>query len=64
MFAHCIFGCLRLLSNLGMRPQEIVILCKMICNGDIPWQNKEPAEALFISASEVSESLNRSMLAG
>lgn len=51
-------------AHKGMRPQDIVILSKIICNGDTHWQNKDLAEALHISPSEISESLNRSMLAG
>lgn len=51
-------------AHKGMRPQDIVILSKIICNGDTYWQYKDLAEALHISPSEVSESLNRSMLAG
>ena len=51
-------------AHKGMRPQDIVILCKIICNGDNHWQNKDLAKALHISPSEISESLNRSMLAG
>lgn len=48
----------------GMRPQDIVILLKIIAKGPKPWQNKDLAAELHISASEVSESLNRSSLAG
>ncbi len=48
----------------GMRPQDIVILLKIIAKGDTAWQNKDLAYELFISASEISESLNRSSIAG
>lgn len=48
----------------GMRPQDIVILLKIISKKDQPWQNKDLANELFISQSEISESLNRSSLAG
>jgi len=48
----------------GMRPQDIVILLKIIALGDKPWQLKDLARDLFISPSEVSESLNRSHFAG
>jgi hypothetical protein len=47
-----------------MRPQDVVILLKIISLGDKPWQLKDLAHQLSISASEVSESLNRSYLAG
>ena len=47
-----------------MRPLDIVILLKIIAKSNTSWLNKDLATELFISASEVSESLNRSMLAG
>lgn len=47
-----------------MRPQDIVILLKIISKKDQVWQNKDLASELFISASEISESLNRSSIAG
>ena len=48
----------------GMRPQDVVILLKIIALNTEVWQNKHLSEQLYISASEVSESLNRSALAG
>lgn len=48
----------------GMRPQDVPILLKIITKGPNPWQNKDLATELFISASEISESLNRSFIAG
>lgn len=48
----------------GMRPQDIVVLLKISAKGEQPWLMKDLAMELDISASEVSESLNRSMLAG
>ena len=48
----------------GMRPQDIVILLKVATYKNNLWLMKEIAHDLFISASEVSESLNRSMIAG
>lgn len=48
----------------GMRPQDIVILLKIISKKNQPWQNKDLANELFISTSEISESLNRSSIAG
>ena len=48
----------------GMRPQDIVILLKIIALGKQEWQNKDLAQSLFISGSEVSEALNRNQLAG
>ena len=48
----------------GMRPQDIVILLKIATYGDSDWYMKDVANNLFISPSEVTESLNRSVLAG
>jgi DNA-binding MarR family transcriptional regulator len=47
----------------GMRPQDIVILLKIISKGNLSWQNKDLANELFISQSEISDSLNRSLVA-
>ncbi|MDN5285284.1 MAG: hypothetical protein JWR38_1558 [Mucilaginibacter sp.] len=46
----------------GMRPHDVVVLLKIISLGD-KWLNKDLSESLFISSSEISESLNRSMIA-
>jgi len=46
----------------GMRPHDIVVLLKIISIGDT-WLNKDLSESLFISSSEISESLNRSKIA-
>jgi hypothetical protein len=48
----------------GMRPQDIAVILKMISKGNEGWQNKDLANELHLSTSEVSESLNRSMIAG
>ena len=48
----------------GMRPQDVAILLKIAAKGKQPWMMKDLARELEISASEVSESLNRSVLAG
>ena len=47
-----------------MRPLDIVILLKIATKEKGEWLNKDLAHELGISASEVSESLNRSWLAG
>ena len=47
----------------GMRPQDVVILLKIIAKGDAKWYMKDLANELQISNSEVSESLNRSVFA-
>ena len=48
----------------GMRPQDVSILLKIISLGNQPWQMAGLSNELYISISEVSESLNRSQLAG
>lgn len=47
-----------------MRPQDIPILLKIIAKGNHLWQNKDLARELFISPSEISDSLNRSSMGG
>ncbi len=47
----------------GMRPQDIVILLKIISIKDDKWRNIDIAKAIKISPSEVSEALNRSRFA-
>jgi hypothetical protein len=51
-------------KNNGMRPQDIVILLKIAARKERTWMMKDIAQELFISGSEVSESLNRSVYAG
>jgi predicted transcriptional regulator len=48
----------------GMRPQDVVILLKIVAKGNESWYMKDLSQELDISASEVSESLNRSSIAG
>lgn len=47
----------------GMRPQDIVILLKLIIDADQEIRIKDLSSKLFISGSEISESLNRSAIA-
>ena len=47
----------------GMRPQDIVILLKLLSMGDNQWNNADIAKSLKISASEVTEALNRCRIA-
>ena len=51
-------------SHNGMRPQDVVILLKIITLNEADWQYRDLSALLFISISEISESLNRSHLAG
>ncbi len=48
----------------GMRPHDIVILLKIAAKSSQNWLMKDLASELGISSSEVSESLNRSVIAG
>lgn len=48
----------------GMRPLDIVILLQISLYNEENWLLKDLANKLKISASEVSESLNRSAIAG
>ena len=48
----------------GMRPHDIAILLKIASKGEASWYMKDLASELEISASEVSESINRSVIAG
>lgn len=47
-----------------MRPLDIVVLFKIIALKDKPWQYRDLSAMLFISISEISASLNRSVVAG
>ena len=48
----------------GMRPQDVAILLKIVSINSENWQLARLANSLRISISEVSESLNRSKIAG
>jgi len=48
----------------GMRPQDIVILLKLVCLKGAAWQYRDLAADLFLPLSEVSGSLKRSEIAG
>ena len=47
----------------GMRPQDVVVLLKIIALSDKDWRNVDIAQAVKISPSEVSEALNRCVIA-
>lgn len=47
-----------------MRPQDIVIILKIAAKQNKNWFMKDLSHELGISASEVSESINRSIIAG
>ncbi len=48
----------------GMRPHDMAILLKIASKGKEQWYMKDLAFELGISASEISESINRSIIAG
>jgi hypothetical protein len=47
----------------GMRPQDVVVLLKILALGNNDWRNVDIAYSLNLSASEVSEALNRCRIA-
>lgn len=47
-----------------MRPQDIVVLLKIIALKDLEWRYADLAYSLKISASEITEALNRCKIAG
>lgn len=47
----------------GMRPQDVVVLLKIVALGEEPWLARDAASALHLSPAEVSNSLKRSALA-
>jgi hypothetical protein len=51
-------------SHNGMRPQDIVILLKILTISGSDWQYRDLAASLYLSISEASESLHRSHTAG
>lgn len=48
----------------GMRPHDIAILLKIVSKGKKAWFMRDLASELSISASEISESIHRSCIAG
>jgi len=48
----------------GMRPLDLVILLKIVALKDQEWRNSDLSYLLKISASEISEALNRNKIAG
>jgi hypothetical protein len=51
-------------SHNGMRPQDIVLLLKILTISEPDWQYRDLAASLYLSISEISESLNRSHIGG
>jgi hypothetical protein len=47
----------------GMRPQDIVVLLKIVALNHDNWKNSDLANSLQISASEITEVLNRCKIA-
>ena len=47
-----------------MRPQDIVVLLKILITSETDWQYRDLADQLSLSVSEISESLFRSNMAG
>lgn len=51
-------------KHTGMRPHDIVVLAQLANLNNSDWLMKDLAYSLKISSSEISESLNRSAIAG
>ena len=51
-------------EQICMRPQDIVVLLKIIAYGEKPWLQEDIAKQLLIGQSELSRSLKRSKYAG
>jgi len=47
-----------------MRPQDIVVLLKILTYPELAWQYRDIAASLSLSISEISDSLHRSHIAG
>lgn len=47
----------------GMRPQDIVVLLKIVAMGELQWRHLDIVNGTGISPSEVSEAINRCKLA-
>jgi hypothetical protein len=52
------------IQNQQLKPQDILLLLKIISQGNPKWNQKPIAEALGMSQSEVSESVSRSKYSG
>jgi hypothetical protein len=61
-FANCELQ-IKMRKHNGMRPQDVVILLKIIALEGTDWRMKDIALALYMSPSEVTESLERSATA-
>lgn len=48
----------------SMKPQDVVVLLKIIAKNSDDWQQKNLADELSMSQSEISQSVNRSKYAG
>lgn len=48
----------------GMRPHDVVVLLKILISDRSDWQYRDLSASLYISISEIAESLNRSHIAG
>ena len=52
------------IQNIQIKPQDVLILLKIISENNPTWNQKPMAETLGLSQSEVSESVTRSKYAG
>lgn len=63
-FANREFKIFDMKKHNGMRPQDIVVLLKIVALNNNEWRNIDIANAILLSPSEVSEALNRCKIAG
>lgn len=63
LFANRELKLMTMKKHNGMRPQDIVVLLKIIALKTDTWRNIDIANGLHISQSEVSEALNRCRIA-
>jgi len=52
------------MKNLQMKPQDILLLLKLISIGEEQWKQKDIADELCMSQSEISESVKRCKYSG
>ncbi len=52
------------MASQNLRPQDIVVLLKILCFGEERWMSKDLAQQLYLSTAEISHSLQRNANAG
>ncbi len=52
------------MASQNLKPQDIVVLLKILCFGQRNWMGKDLAQQLYLSPAEISHSLQRNANAG